>query len=404
MMLETTLWIACCLLGAGAADMDALYEAEFVFDPAAGGHGHVHASCIVECPNGDLRAVWYENGPSLPPPHFSAQQDKSDDVRIGGARKPKGNAAWEPPFVMHDTFGVSDNNPCMVIDKDERLWLVHATLLGVPENSWGSALVQYHIASEYNHPGAPTWDSESFLVPRAAGFEKALMAPFEKRAKERQYSEAQRQKALERVRKRLEDPLKRRLGWMPRAHPLLRSDGAVLVPLANENYSVASMMITTDGGLTWTMSDAVPGIGVIQPSVVEFEDGRLTAFFRDAGAKHRIRRSDSEDGGKTWSEITETELPNPGSGIEALVLANGCLAMIYNDNTSDPRDKLAVSISTDRGKTWTWTRRLEDTPGGRFDYPSLIQAKDGALHATYSYNLKTIKHVRLSEAWVKQGD
>ena len=61
-----------------------LYEEEMIFNPQATSHGHVHASCIVECPNGDLRAVWYENGVPLPAPYFSDQKDKSDDVRIGG--------------------------------------------------------------------------------------------------------------------------------------------------------------------------------------------------------------------------------------------------------------------------------------------------------------------------------
>src|SRR6185295_16858573 len=94
------------------APAEGKFEAGFIFDPAIESHGHVHASCIVEGPNGDLRAVWYESGQSLPPPYFSKQQDKSDDVRIGGARKPKGAKAWDKPFVMADTFGVSDNNPC----------------------------------------------------------------------------------------------------------------------------------------------------------------------------------------------------------------------------------------------------------------------------------------------------
>ena len=78
--------------------------------------------------------------------------------------------------------------------------------------------------------------------------------------------------------------------------------------------------------------------------------------------------------------------------------------MIYNDKEKKPRDRLAVSISTNRGKTWKWTRHLENTPNGRFDYPSIIQAKDDTLHASYSYNLKTIKHVHFNEAWVQAGD
>lgn len=35
--------------------------------------------------------------------------------------------------------------------------------------------------------------------------------------------------------------------------------------------------------------------------------------------------------------------------LEALLLANGHLLLIYNNNTSGPRDQLAVSISEDRG-------------------------------------------------------
>ena len=116
----------------GTNNARSLYEAQFIFDPEIESHGHVHASCIVECPNGDLRAVWYENGTKLPPPYYLENRDKSDDVRIGGARKDQGADVWEKPFIMSDTFGVSSNNPCMVIDAQERLWLVHPTLLGVP--------------------------------------------------------------------------------------------------------------------------------------------------------------------------------------------------------------------------------------------------------------------------------
>lgn len=103
--------LAGALLLSNAAVTPVSFEAEFIFDPALESHGHVHASCIVEGPNGDLRAVWYENGTRLPAPYFSAQQDKSEDVRIGGARKAGDAKTWDKPFVMADTFGISDNNP-----------------------------------------------------------------------------------------------------------------------------------------------------------------------------------------------------------------------------------------------------------------------------------------------------
>jgi len=85
------------------------------------------------------------------------------------------------------------------------------------------------------------------------------------------------------------------------------------------------------------------------------------------------------------------------------MLRDGHLVMTYIDRENS-RDRLAVSISTDEGETWKWTRHLEDQPGGRFDYPSLLQAKDGTLHATYSYGVQTIKHVRFNEEVVWEGD
>jgi len=398
-----TAFLTMGLILAGATE-GPVFGGEFVFDPGQGEHGHVHASCLVECPNGDLRAVWYENGPALPPPHFSEQKDKSDDVRVGGARKPSGSGAWEPPFVMHDTFGVSDNNPCMVVDKEGRLWLVHGTLLGVPKLTWGSALVQYHIASKYDHPGPPKWDRDGILVPHPTGIEGALKAPFNLESfRNAGHPTEEIERGLEEVLAALDTPLLDRVGWMPRAHPFVRSDGAVLFPLANENFLVAAMAITKDGGDTWQIGNLVPAAGIEQPTVVEFDDGAMMAFFRNNFPQHRILQSESKDGGVTWSPPAFTELAHPGAGIEAITLKNGHLAIIYNDKEDDPRDSLAVSISEDRGKTWRWTRHIEAEPGGRFDYPSMIQAKDGTIHASYTYNLKTIKHVWFDEAWVRAG-
>ena len=102
-------------------------------------------------------------------------------------------------------------------------------------------------------------------------------------------------------------------------------------------------------------------------------------------------------------DVKLTDLPHPGAGIEALRLQSGHLAMVYNDKEQGARDRLAVSISTDGGETWALTRHLENVPEARFDYPSIIQSKDGSLHVTYSDNLKTIKHVRFNEEWVRYG-
>lgn len=94
-------------------------------------------------------------------------------------------------------------------------------------------------------------------------------------------------------------------------------------------------------------------------------------------------------------------------------LSDGRFLTIGNE-TDDGRHELSVSISDDEGKTFKWTRFLEQVePGkGSFHYPSIIQTADGALNATYSYFVvdnegnerKAIKHARFSVHWVEQGN
>ena len=113
-----------------------------------------------------------------------------------------------------------------------------------------------------------------------------------------------------------------------------------------------------------------------------------------------------KDDGVSWGPVGACDLPNPGSGLDAVRLANGHWLLVYND-TARGRTSLAVSVSDDEGATWKWTRHLEKQESGSFHYPAVIQAKDGSVHAVYSYFVKggkSMKHVRFNEAWVKQGD
>jgi hypothetical protein len=78
--------------------------------------------------------------------------------------------------------------------------------------------------------------------------------------------------------------------------------------------------------------------------------------------------------------------------------------MIFND-TEDGRNSLALALSDDEGQTWKWKRHLEQAPAGTggFAYPSLIQARDGLLHTTYTFDNgqgKSIKHSALQPEWI----
>ena len=105
----------------------------------------------------------------------------------------------------------------------------------------------------------------------------------------------------------------------------------------------------------------------------------------------------------------DTSLPNPGAGLETIVLKDGLWVLVNND-TEQGRRSLAVSLSEDEGRTWRWTRHLEpraDFTGDRSaSYPSIIEASDGRLHVTYSRSTEgeTIFHATFSIAWVRAGD
>ncbi len=166
------------------------------------------------------------------------------------------------------------------------------------------------------------------------------------------------------------------------------------------------MAISDDGGKTWVASEPLAGFGSIQPAVLERKDGTLVAYMRENGVFKKVRVSESKDKGETWGTVYSSELPNPGSGLDAVRLASGNWLLIYND-TAKGRSSLAVSLSDDEGKTWKWTRHLEKHDVGQYHYPAIIQAKDGGIHAVYSYFVaggKSMKHARFNEAWVKQGD
>ena len=150
----------------------------------------------------------------------------------------------------------------------------------------------------------------------------------------------------------------------------------------------------------------------IQPSLVRKKDGTLVAYMRDNGPPpKRIHRSISKDDGMTWTPAEDTELPNPGASVEAIALRDGRWIIVYNDLESG-RHSLAVSMSDDEGATWKWTRHLERTEKHRYHYPSVIQARDGLVHVTYSLfapgdngkERKSIKHAQFQPDWISRKE
>lgn len=384
-------------------------QGELIFRPQA---LHNHGSCVVELEDGQLLACWYRG----------SGERTADDVAIMGARLRAGSQRWSRPFVLVDTAGFPDVNPCMAIDRASRLWLFWITVL---DNRWESSLLKYRVSNRpARRAGCPHWNAGDVLHLRPS----PEFADVVRRDLPRQW-EPYLARASESERTLLEryiddriaaagDKLRVRLGWMTRPHPIQLPSGRFLLPLYSDGFDFSLMAYTDDLGASWAVSEPIVGPGNVQPSVVRRADGTLVALFRDNGPPpQRVLVSESRDEGATWTLARDTDLPDPGAGLEVIALSSGLWVLINND-TEEGRHRLALTVSLDEGRTWRLARRLEDDqPGadaGSYAYPSIVQAHDGWIHATYTYRPnrqaaqrfgpgETIKHVRFGEDWLREG-
>jgi predicted neuraminidase len=379
------------LLSAAGHAEEPAHRAELVFPLD---EKHNHAPGIVECPDGDLLVSWYRG----------SGERSADDVAVLGARLQAGESAWSKPFLMADEPGFPDCNTCMMVDSQERLWLFWPTILA---NTWESCLTNYKVATRYTDEGAPKWDRSGLILLKPDGLdEKALPILEENLARVPEAARQQRQDELEQLRQRLGEKLYQRLGWQPRCKPTVLPSGRILLPLYTDTFSISIMAISDDGGASWYASEPLVGFGNIQPAVLRRDDGSLLAYMRENGPRNRIRVAESSDDGLTWGPVGVADLPNPGSGLDGVRLANGHWLLVYNDTVSG-RSSLAVSISDDEGRTWKWTRHLERHETGSYHYPAVTQAADGTIHAVYSYFVedgKSMKHAAFNEEWVRAAD
>ncbi len=379
-------------LAALACASAATFSGEIIFPPEK---WHNHSSSVVELPNGDLLACWY---------HGSGERT-ADDVLIQGARWNHATGKWTAPFLMADTPGFPETNPVLFLDSHRRLFFLWPLIVA---HQWETALMKYRISTDYQQPdGPPRWEFQDniILIPRNiaartrafAGAAAAGTGPMAERAR--------------RLIQHSEDEYFSRMGWFTRTHPLELPSGRILVPMYSDGFSFGIMAISDDRGYTWTASEPIVGAGGVQPSVVRKNDGTLVAYLRDNGPPpKRALVSESRDDGVTWTTAHDTDIPNPGTSLEAIRLRNGHWILVYND-IENGRYSLAAAISDDEGATWKWKRHLDGRPDrpskDQYHYPSVIQAADGAIHVTYSYYTpagQTIKHVRFDEDWVKAGD
>ena len=357
---------------------------------------HVHGSSIVELPNGDLLSCWF---------HGSGER-KANDVRIKGSRLKKGSNEWGAVFDMADTPNLPDCNPVLWIDNNEKLWLFW---IAVRANRWENSMLRYRTSTDYLNKETPAWNwQDNIILKPGERFSETIQLAFEEHIDEPMWAEyAPPYSRL--IIDAAKDPEKRQKGWMTRIHPISLESGRILLPLYSDGYNISIVAISDDNGNNWRASNPIVGLGPIQPSLVQKQNGHIVAYMRDSGVEpKRILKSISKDNGETWSFAKDTKIPNPSSSIEVLQLKNGNWVMACND-TESSRSQMAILLSFNEGKSWEVKKYIgkhEHNSGITLAYPSLIQSSDELIHLTYSLKDKegkTIQHAIFNEDWIKNN-
>ncbi|HLN54571.1 MAG TPA: exo-alpha-sialidase [Bacteroidales bacterium] len=407
---------------------------------------HCHGSSITELPGGDLLTVWFQG----------SGERTADDVSINGSRFSKRQGKWSPPFEMADVDGFPDINPVVFVDPQSRLWLVWYTVIAY---QWESSILKYRISEDYKKPGPPVWKWQDMIHVKPDGnasdgigrndeYVKTLTRKYDEyyqylvssgsikddgsspisnalwetakshyldiaRGTNLMASGTDNDEKGERVKTRLGYPLMRRIGWQSRNKPLFIGN-RMLLPLYSDGFDHSLIAISDDLGDTWNFSEPIVGAGNVQPTLALNKDGSITAYMRDNGPPpQRLMMSVSKDSGKTWSTVNDSEIPNPGTAADIVVLESGNWIMVHND-IEQGRHQLSVWLSEDEGKTWPFRKTLvKGIPGSmtRAHYPAIIQGSDGVVHVSFTNQVasedgksevKNIAHARFSEQWLKK--
>ncbi len=292
----------------------------------------VHASTIAEAADGTVVAAW-----------FGGQYEGHPEVAIYTARRVKGK--WETPILAaqgNDSAGgpLACYNPVLFRWTEDRLLLFYKA--GKSPSTWHGYLT-------WSADGGRTWLTPQ---PLPNGFN---------------------------------GPIKNR--------PVLDATGGLICPTSDEQHGWRVHFEFTKDLIHWNktgpLNDGLK-IGAIQPSLLKLGGIAWRAIGRTQNGF--LFQMDSHDDGRTWNEMSLTDLPNPNSGTDAIQLADGRYVLAYNP-VSKGRTPLVLAISSDAA-IWKTFATLESAPG-EYSYPTLFQGQSRRIHVVYTWKREKIRHVEL---------
>lgn len=289
-----------------------------------------------EAPHSQLFATWY-----------AGTHEKHTDVAVMCNRHD--GSGWGEPRVLVDPPGQSGGNTVVYCHEGE-LWHFYDIIEG---EGWNDAMLYLARSSD----GGRTWTDPELFDDRP--------------------------------------------GMMVRNRPVRLSTGRILLPAYDERGAQGLAYMTDDGGAAWREGGRMVAddTGVIQPAIIERDDGSLHAILRTGHEASHARECDSADGGETWTRCVPSALHNPGSGADMIRLASGEVIACFND-TPQGRTPLTLAISHDEGRTWSARRNIEEQPG-EYSYPTLMEGSDGSVHLVYTWRRERIRHVSFEARWIE---
>lgn len=347
-----------------------------------------HGATILELENGDLVASF-----------FGGTKEKNPDCVIWVCRKPKDSDKWTAPEIAAD--GVFDlNDPTIAF----------AGLSGI--NAETTPADKGPVGPNFkgdiaNARRKACWNPVLFQIP---GSDEILLyykigsnvgdwTGWVTRSTDGGKTWSEREPLPEGIL----GPIKNKPEYI---------NGRIIAPSSREGKGWRVWIeMSDDGGKTWHTTGPLPSdsairsdrdslelIYAIQPSILRHADGRLQILCRTRNSQ--LATSWSSDNGDTWTPLTLIDLPNNNSGTDAVTLKDGRHVLIYNDFatiTGTPkgvRNPLCVAVSDD-GIHWDNIITLEDSPVSQYSYPSIIQGRDGKLHAVYTWRRQRVKYAKL---------
>lgn len=201
-------------------------------------------------------------------------------------------------------------------------------------------------------------------------------------------------------------------GWYATGpvHGVQLNDGRLLIPCDHGTKGVkgnqSHVLFSDDHGATWVLGGSL-ALNTDECTAVQLLDGRVYLNMRSYEGKNRRAIATSQDGGKTWSDVTLDEaLVEPVCQASVIRFSDGSGGdtprLLFSNPANEKRFRMTVRVSNDEGKTWSAGRMLYEGPSA---YSDLAVLPDKTILCLYERGergaYETITLARFSIGWLE---